>query len=107
MLPESSLALMRSRYSAYAKKLPQYIMDTTHPKNPHYQKDPAVWSRAILEFCRNTTFERLEILEANQDTVTFIAYLKQQEKNASFKEKSRFVKDNDRWLYLDGNLSNA
>ncbi len=29
-------ALLRSRYSAYAAKEPQYIADTTHPDSPEY-----------------------------------------------------------------------
>jgi len=34
-LPADALALMRSRYNAYALQLPRYILQTTHPDNPY------------------------------------------------------------------------
>ncbi len=97
--PQNALQLMRSRYSAYARWLPSYIIATTHPDNPSYCENPAVWAKEILQFCRSTQFAGLEILEFmdgdEEAFVTFVADLKE----ASFKEKSRFVKVEDRWLY--------
>ena len=39
-------------------------------------------------------------------TVTFTAYLRQAEVDASFTEKSFFAKKNGCWLYKSGELSN-
>jgi len=105
-LPESALQLMRSRYSAYAKHLPDYIMDTTHPENPFYTKDKSLWKETILDFVRHTHFESLKILEflegEKEAFVTFLAHMKQNGKDAFLQEKSHFVKEGDRWLYYSG-----
>ncbi|NGX39934.1 MAG: hypothetical protein KR126chlam1_01274 [Chlamydiae bacterium] len=105
-LPESAEQLMRSRYSAYALQLPEYIMDTTHPENPTYLEDRSPWQIEILKFCKETTFTGLDILSTeNRDDeafVTFFAHLIQNNLDVSFQEKSRFLKEDGRWLYRSG-----
>ncbi|NGX38294.1 MAG: hypothetical protein K1000chlam2_01467 [Chlamydiae bacterium] len=103
ILPESALQLMRSRYSAYAYKHPEYIIATTHPENPFFSKDSAAWTESILQFCKKTEFRGLKILEfveGDQEAfVTFLAHIFQNGKDVSFQETSRFIKVGDRWLY--------
>ncbi|MDX8430416.1 MAG: YchJ family metal-binding protein [Candidatus Algichlamydia australiensis] len=107
-LPESALLLMKSRYSAYARNLPEYIISTTHPENPHRNPNQDNWKRSIVAFSEGTEFERLEVLDfqerGNKATVTFTAYLLQDGKNASFTEKSFFEKIGERWLYQSGEV---
>jgi len=103
-LPDSPLQLMRSRYSAYTFGLSDYIIDTTHPDHPQFLKDRDVWKRDIDRFSKITTFEKLEILDSSDATVTFRAHLTQGGKDASFTEKSLFEKVNGRWLYKSGEL---
>ncbi len=107
-VPENALVLMRSRYSAYALHLSDYIINTTHPDHPSFQRNTARWREEILDFCKNTRFESLEILDFTPDTqgatVTFIAHLKQGARDASFREKSRFIKVDGHWLYESGVL---
>lgn len=104
--PENALALMRSRYSAYAKGLPQYIIKTTHPQNPLFNPDQKEWEKTIAEFCKNTQFVRLKILNftdgQQQASVTFIAYLKQNGSEYERFEHSLFEKVGPQWLYLNG-----
>ncbi|MFZ4772445.1 MAG: YchJ family protein [Chlamydiia bacterium] len=105
-LPQNALQLMRSRYSAYALNLPDYIVATTHPSNRDYSADIISWVHSISAFSAKTTFQKLEIL-AFQDsgldaTVTFTAHLLQNGHDATFTEKSTFVKDHNRWLYRSG-----
>lgn len=101
----NALALMRSRYSAYARHLPEYIIQTTHPENPHYKVEHIQWRREILHFCENTLFKKLEIIEfldgKEEAYVTFIAYLEQDKMDKQLFEKSRFKTLNGRWLYLE------
>lgn len=108
ILPENALKLMRSRYSAYALQLPSYIMETTHPLNAHYQRDQKKWALEILSFSQNTFFEKLEILEFIDGKgvafVTFIAHLRQNGKKVLLKERSRFEKVGERWLYRDADF---
>ena len=97
---------MRSRYSAYAKHLSDYIIHTTHPENPSAQSDPLLWTQQILLFTRSTQFCGLKILEVSEAEdeafVTFTAYLKQGTRDASFTEKSTFRRQAGRWLYVSG-----
>jgi SEC-C motif-containing protein len=109
--PESALLLMRSRYSAYAIKLVDYIMDSTHSDHPDYQADRDSWRKELNNFSDGTRFDGLKILsfEDSEDTayVTFTALLRQGEQDFSFTEKSQFVKKDGRWLYNSGEISES
>jgi SEC-C motif-containing protein len=102
----NALELMRSRYSAYSLGLVQYIIQTSHPLHPDFKKDPLVRQKEILDFCQKTQFEGLDILEFTDGEkvafVTFKAHLRQGSKEASFQERSRFQKEEGRWLYVSG-----
>ncbi|MCH9634037.1 MAG: hypothetical protein S4CHLAM7_07750 [Chlamydiae bacterium] len=104
--PETPLDLMRSRYSAYAKKIPAYIISTTHVTNPQYQEDLLEWSRSILEAYAHTEFVGLKIFKhyekGNKGYVSFEAKLVNNGKDASFSEESEFIKEQGRWYYLKG-----
>lgn len=102
---ENALILMRSRYTAYALHEYKYIIDTTHPKSPLYLKDTKLWLNQIQSFSINTQFIKLEILDStlgeHESYVTFKAYLKQGTSDASFTERSRFLKENGQWFYYE------
>ncbi len=87
----TALALMRSRYCAYALGLVDYILETSLP--PPLKKD-------IESFCKETVFKGLEILEATENTVTFRVSISQEGKDFSYVEKSYFKKVGDQWKYL-------
>ncbi len=110
-LPENALQLMRSRYSAYALMLSDYIIETTHPENPAWQEDKNVWRKELKEFSYLTRFVFLEIkefIDGEQEAfVTFTANLNQNNQDLSFTEKSTFEKVGDRWLYRDGKIHNG
>ena len=105
-IPENALVLMRSRYAAYAMHLADYIMATTHRNHRSYSSNVAKWRRDILAFSSTTRFTGLAIRAfsdgAVEAYVTFTAQLEQNGKDASFTEKSRFVKEKGRWLYESG-----
>lgn len=106
MLPENALALMKSRYAAYAMQQADYIIKTTHPANPLYMQDVKAWKMHILQFSRSTEFRKLEILDFIDGDieafVTFTAHLIQNGQDVSFTEKSRFQKIGKQWLYKEG-----
>jgi len=111
-LPDTALQLMRSRYSAYKLNLPDYIMATTHPKNPTYSQDKEEWRQNITQFSKNTLFHKLEIHDYQEEdptsaTVTFTAYLTQGNRDASFTEKSSFEKVEGCWLYKGYRIKNS
>ena len=97
---------MKSRFCAFAVCNSEYIIFTTHQNNPDFTQDLKSWNNDILNFSQNTKFEKLEILEFIDDKiesfVTFKATLFQDNTDISFIEKSRFLKVEDKWLYIDG-----
>ena len=93
---------MRSRYSAYALGLTAYIMKTTHPDGTRYNPDAVAWKRDIEHFSRGTRFERLQILGAQADMVTFRATLFENQRDVSFTEISVFRQHNGYWKYYSG-----
>lgn len=90
--------LMRSRYSAYALKLPEYILQTWHPETR-----PASLSGEELNGIK---WLKLEVLshQLTDDThaeVVFIAtYQSSKNKKSQLSEHSSFLRTNDRWLYV-------
>jgi SEC-C motif domain protein len=102
-LPKNALELMRSRYSAYALNLADYIIKTTHPSNPHYTPDHRAWKESIDTFSKSTDFRGLTIHEFTEDqnraTVIFTATLFQGEADVSFTERSTFEKVGPTWYY--------
>lgn len=112
-LPKTAFELMKSRFTAFAVQNADYIIFTTHKDNPDFTNDIKSWKADILDFSQNTNFEKLEILDFSKEQltdvesyVTFKATLKQNEKDISFIEKSRFLKEDEKWLYVDGQFIN-
>ena len=107
--PKNALELMKSRYSAYAVGNSHYIMDTTHENNSEYRQDKISWENNIRQFINDTEFKSLEIIEFVdgfiEAYVTFKANIDINKKDSSFREKSKFVKQNDKWYYLSGEFS--
>ena len=104
--PLNALELMKSRFSAYAFKQSNYIIKTTHKENQDYSENILEWKKEIEIFSSNTDFDKLEILEfiegEIESFVTFRATLFQNKNDVSFIEKSRFKKEDNIWLYVDG-----
>ncbi|AXH10992.1 hypothetical protein CP960_10730 [Malaciobacter halophilus] len=103
---KTALELMRSRYSAFALCKVDYIIKTTHYENPEFTLNKKRWQNDIFNFCSYTDFKNLEILESEdgqeESFVTFKATLYQNNLDASFTEKSRFLKVDGNWYYVDG-----
>lgn len=97
---------MRSRYSAYAFGLSDYVMATTAPGTPAWSDDPN-WRAQIDAYGSDTRFVGLEITDAPPPVgdvgfVTFRAQLSQGGCDAGFSERSRFERRDGRWLYASG-----
>ncbi len=83
---------MRSRYSAYAKGLVDYIVKTTHPDHPDSKRAEEVRRKEIEEFCNTTVFKGLKILDVQEGEaegmVKFTAYLFMDGKDFSLQKKA-------------------
>ncbi|KAG0564351.1 hypothetical protein KC19_8G103500 [Ceratodon purpureus] len=105
-----ALTLMKARFSAYARSKVDYVVRTTHPENPDFggEKELADDVRAT---CERLRFTRLEILDdetpsEDEAFVSFrVTYALIKGGRGGDKqhlvEKSRFVKEGDRWLYRE------
>tara|TARA_R110000850_G_scaffold274200_1_gene411454 strand:- start:397 stop:846 length:450 start_codon:yes stop_codon:yes gene_type:complete len=89
-------ALMRSRYSAFVRDNADYVRASWHPDTRP--------SELTLE--GGDQWLGLEIVDAKQDgdagQVHFRATHRDGDGFAVLEERSRFVRENDHWFYLDG-----
>ena len=95
----NALILMKSRYSAYYIGDVNYIIKTTHEKNPLYEKDIKIWKENLENVSRGTIWQSLTIVDfierEKESFVTFIANFE----GGNLKEKSFFIKEQGIWKY--------
>ncbi|MDX6191843.1 YchJ family metal-binding protein [Flavobacterium sp. Fl-318] len=94
----TALALMRSRYSAYATHNADYLLETTYvSERPYYSK------AEILNWATANEWQKLEIISFAETTVEFKAYfLDNERKPQTHYEFSTFKFENNSWFYFDG-----
>ena len=93
--------LMRSRYAAFVRRDGAYLLRTWHPRTAPEE----------LELDPGMQWRRLDILSTSRggplDTegmVEFKAYYRHGSERGVLHEASRFLRENRRWLYLDGDV---
>lgn len=95
----SPQALMRSRYSAFALAKTDYISSSWH----HSQRP------ATLSLTPDEQWLALEIIHSEENgdigAVHFRATSKDRQGVSVLEERSRFVRENGHWYYLDGTPS--
>ena len=96
--PDTAEQLMRSRYTAFCQNDEDYLLASWHAKTRPQDLD--------LSDQRNVKWIGLKVLDhsSQEDTATveFIARFKINGKAEKIHELSRFVKEQGRWLYLEG-----
>lgn len=96
-------ALMRSRYSAYVLKLADYLLATWHPTTRPSEldlgADPTKWLGLEIR--------RSEQMDATHATVEFVARYRIAGRGHRLHEISRFVHEDGRWFYVDGEIDPA
>ena len=94
--------LMRSRYTAYVLKLEDYLLATWHRSTRPRQLDLASAPRRWLGLKASGPGGSAA---ADAATVAFIARYKASGRVHEFQETSRFVREDGRWLDVDGAVS--
>jgi len=56
IFPSNAQKLMRSRYSAFALGLAEYIMTTTHPDNSDFTENKPDWKKTFWIFLKTPDF---------------------------------------------------
>jgi SEC-C motif-containing protein len=99
-------ALMRSRYTGFATRAVHYLLATWHPSTRPDE----------LELDEDMVWRRLDVLRTDAGgpwddagTVEFVAHYRLDDGTAigqrgRLHETSRFVREDGRWLYVDGGI---
>ncbi|MUK63304.1 hypothetical protein GNP81_10040 [Aliivibrio fischeri] len=97
--------LMRSRYSAHVKELVQYIIDTYHPSCNAEEFREGIIDSVELDWRKlKVIASSLSKENANEGFVTFKATYSEGGQLHQLKECSRFVKEDGKWFYIDGDV---
>lgn len=98
--PANALVMMRSRYSAYVLGREDYLLATWHhsirPANLDLAGDTSRWlGLEIKQYAQQSE---------NHATVEFVARYKIAGRAHRLHELSRFVREDGRWFYVDGDF---
>ena len=93
--------LMRSRYSAFVAGLPDYLDATWHPSTRPAAIEPLPAGLRWL----GLEVRRHEVRDADHAVVEFVARSKLGGRAERLHETSRFVREDGRWFYVDGDLA--
>jgi len=102
-------ALMRSRYAAFARGVVPYLVETLHPSRRSPDEH-----RLVKRSLRQTRWTGLTILAVEGgsllETTGVVEFEARYEANGVrgvMRERSRFVRDQGAWRYLEGEVSNG
>ncbi len=100
-LPEYPEQLMRSRYTAYAINNTEYLKKTWHKctRPEQLQLDSGIkW--IDLEIIDRQDYQ----LDNNEGWVEFVAKFKNNDCLQSLHERSRFLREDGQWFYVEGRI---
>ncbi len=105
-LAPTAEALMRSRYTAYCKGNVDYLLATLHPSKRR-RGDRLSLAQSI----QSTHWVGLRVLATRQgqpqDPTGVVEFVARYDRpvEGQLHERSRFLKEGDRWFYLDGDIA--
>ena len=103
--PTTAEQLMKSRYTAFCEGKIDYLIATLHP-DKRQESDREELARTI----KNTTWLGLTIVETSQgkknDKLGYVEFVAafQITKPQQLHERSRFIKTDGKWFYVDGDI---
>jgi len=117
--------LVRSRFTAYKYRLPDYLVRTTDPDGEEWDADEAAFRKGLLGFCDDFEFQKLNVVDVREgdgsiqsedDAASTVARLAQVDFHVDFvqkgtlnlmvlKERSTFRQTSEgHWLYAKGEV---
>lgn len=104
------MALMRSRFAAFALGNVDHLWRTLHPEHPDRQRDEEIVRRELAEAAASNRYQRLTILDKRlgavdeESRVLFHAMVFAGRDDVSFVEESVFRHDGTGWRYVSGEM---
>ena len=92
---------MRSRYCAYVRGYADYLLATWHPSTRPQRIDLEEEPRPKW---LGLQVKRHEVTGRDQAVVEFVARYRVAGRGQRMQESSRFVRENERWYYVDGKV---
>jgi SEC-C motif-containing protein len=90
---------MRSRYSAYVLAIQDYLLETWHAST----RPAAIEDTSSVKWL-GLDVRRAALQDEDHGTVEFVVRSRHSGRGHRLHETSRFVRENGRWLYVDGEL---
>lgn len=106
--PPDPVALMRSRFSAYALGEAEYLVRTLHPEHADRARPEPELLAELRRARQRLNFTRLRVLDhdlgadGSTGRVLFHAEIYERGVECSFLECSRFARTSEGWRYLSG-----
>ncbi len=101
LLAPTAESLMRSRYSAFVLGALDYLLATWHPSTRPAALAP---EHAGVKWL-GLEVRQHQLQDADHATVAFVARSKLAGRAQRLVETSRFVREDGRWFYVDGDIS--
>ncbi len=93
--------LMRSRYSAYALGLTDFIINTYSPDISSTLNRSEIESGTHLDWVK-LSVKSSQITSENEGFVHFKAFYREDNQTFALEEVSRFIKIDGQWFYVEG-----
>lgn len=96
-------SLMRSRYTAYQRGNTDWLLATWHPS----QRSPEL-TASLSSGLSDTEWLGLNVIshthekDSNEAFVTFYARYREKQQTSAIYERSRFIREEQHWYYIDG-----
>jgi len=105
-LAPTAEALMRSRYSAFSAGNAAYLLASLHPsKRASESLESLKQSFSGTQWCSlRIISSRNGVVGQASGEVEFVAFYRSGEEIGQLHERSRFVCENNQWLYCDGDM---
>ncbi len=94
--------LMRSRYCAHVKQLTDFVVETYHPDCHAEQERDAIQASIMSQWVGLDVMGTEPGRDENEGFVTFSARFIDDGQEYQLTERSRFIRLDGRWYYIDG-----
>lgn len=99
--------LMRARYSAHVLGLVDFVVDTYHPSCHADEQRAAIAESIDSDWLKLDVHSQEPGSHPDEGFVTFSAYFAQDGQTLCLTERSRFLREDGVWYYIDGTFPAA